>query len=142
MATVFSRIISGELPARLVWEDETCVAFLSTGPLSPGHTLVVPREEVDAWVDADPALVAHLMTVAQQIGRAQVQAFSARRAGLMVAGYEIPHLHVHVWPSNSLADFDLERVDNSPDPVDMDHAAARLRTALRELGHGGAVPQD
>ena len=84
----------------------------------------------------------HLMTVAQQLGKAQVRAFSAQRAGLMVAGYEILHLHVHVWPSNSLADFDLDRVDNSPDPAEMDDAAARLRAALRELGHGEVVPQD
>ena len=142
MASVFSRIIAGELPARFVWQAQPAVAFLSTGPLRPGHTLVVPREEVDAWVDADPALVTHLTTVAQQIGKAQVAAFSARRAGLMIAGYEIPHLHVHVWPSSSLADFDLDRVDDAPDPADMDDAAARLRAALRELGHGEVVPQD
>ena len=102
MATVFSRIIAGELPARFVWQDERCVAFLSAGPLATGHTLVVPREEVDQWVDADPDLVAHLTRVAQAIGRVQVRAFGASRAGLMVAGYEIPHLHVHVWPSNSM----------------------------------------
>ena len=60
----------------------------------------------------------------------------------MIAGYEIPHLHVHVWPSTSLADFDLARVDNAPDPADLDDAAARLRAALRDLGHGEVVPQD
>ena len=57
MATVFSRIVAGELPARFVWQDQTCVAFLSAAPLQPGHTLVVPREEVDEWVEVDPALV-------------------------------------------------------------------------------------
>lgn len=142
MTSVFTRIIAGELPARFVWQDEQCVAFLSAGPLAQGHTLVVPREEVDQWVDADPGLLAHLMQVAQRIGRAQVDAFGAQRAGLMVAGYEIPHLHVHVWPSTSLADFDLARVDNAPDPADLDDAAARLRAALRDLGHGEVVPQD
>lgn len=142
MASVFSRIIAGELPARFVWQDQTCVAFLSAAPLQPGHALVVPRAEVDEWVEVDPALVTHLTTVAQQIGKAQVAAFSAHRAGLMIAGYEIPHLHVHVWPSTSLADFDLARVDNAPDPADLDDAAARLRAALRELGHGEVVPQD
>ena len=142
MSSVFTRIIEGELPARFVWQDEQCVAFLSTGPLAPGHTLVVPRVEVDQWVDADPDLVAHLMRVAQQIGRAQVQAFGSQRAGLMVAGYEIAHLHVHVWPSNSMADYDMARVDNSPEPRDMDQAATRLRAALRAAGHTGQVPQD
>ena len=103
---------------------------------------MVPRAEVDEWVEVDPALVTHLTTVAQQIGKAQVAAFSARRAGLMIAGYESPHLHVQVWPSTSLADFDLARVDNAPDPADLDDAAARLRAALRDLGHGEVVPQD
>lgn len=142
MASVFTRIIDGELPARFVWQDEQCVAFLSAGPLAPGHTLVVPRVEVDQWVDADPALLAHLMQVAQRIGKAQVEAFGARRAGLMVAGYEIDHLHVHVWPSNSMADYDMDAVDNSPEPADLDDAARRLRAGLREAGHGPAVPQD
>lgn len=141
MTSVFTRIIQGELPARFVWQDERCVAFLSTGPLAPGHTLVVPREEVDQWVDADPELMAHLTRVAQRIGRAQVEAFGSQRAGLMVAGYEIAHLHLHVWPSNSMADYDMARVDNSPEQRHLDDAATRLRAALRAAG-GAGVPQD
>ncbi|MGW5853659.1 HIT family protein [Micrococcus sp. NPDC055215] len=142
MTSVFTRIIAGELPARFVWQDEQCVAFLSAGPLAQGHTLVVPREEVDQWVDADPGLLAHLMQVAQRIGRAQVDAFGAQRAGLMVAGYEIPHLHVHVWPSNSMDDYDMARVDNSSEPKDLEEAARRIRDGLRSAGHSAAVPQD
>lgn len=142
MTSVFTRIIAGELPARFVWQDEQCVAFLSAGPLAQGHTLVVPREEVDQWVDADPGLLAHLMQVAQRIGRAQVDAFGAQRAGLMVAGYEIPHLHVHVWPSNSMDDYDTARVDNSPEPKDLEEATRRIRDGLRSAGHSAAVPQD
>ncbi|MFB9069760.1 HIT family protein [Citricoccus parietis] len=142
MSTVFTRIINGELPGRFVWKDETCVAFLSIGPLTEGHTLVVPRAEVDLWTDAEPELVSHLMTVAQAIGQVQVQAFNAHRAGLMVAGYEIPHLHVHVWPSNSLDDFDLDQVDNNPEPEDLDEAADRIRAGLRVAGHTEYVPED
>ncbi|MGW9549831.1 HIT family protein [Citricoccus zhacaiensis] len=142
MSTVFTRIINGELPGRFVWKDETCVAFLSIGPLTQGHTLVVPRAEVDLWTDAEPELVSHLMTVAQTIGQVQVQAFNAHRAGLMVAGYEIPHLHVHVWPSNSLDDFDLDQVDNNPEPEDLDEAADRIRAGLRVAGHTEFVPED
>ncbi|VXB15648.1 HIT family protein [Citricoccus sp. K5] len=142
MSTVFTRIINGELPGRFVWKDETCVAFLSIGPLTQGHTLVVPRAEVDLWTDAEPELVSHLMTVAQAIGQVQVQAFNAHRAGLMVAGYEIPHLHVHVWPSNSLDDFDLDQVDNNPEPEDLDEAADRIRAGLRVAGHTEHVPED
>lgn len=142
MTTVFSRIINGELPGRFVWTDETCVAFLSIGPLTQGHTLVVPRAEVDKWTDAEPELVSHLMTVAQAIGTVQVQAFDAQRAGLMVAGYEVPHLHVHVWPSNSLEDFDLDQVDNRPEPADLDEAAEKIRAGLRVAGHAAFVPGD
>ncbi|REE02650.1 HIT family protein [Citricoccus muralis] len=142
MSTVFTRIINGELPGRFVWKDETCVAFLSIGPLTQGHTLVVPRAEVDLWTEAEPELVSHLMTVAQAIGQVQVQAFNAHRAGLMVAGYEIPHLHVHVWPSNSLDDFDLDQVDNNPEPEDLDEAADRIRAGLRVAGHTEYVPED
>lgn len=142
MSTVFTRIINGELPGRFVWKDETCVAFLSIGPLTQGHTLVVPRAEVDLWTDAEPELVSHLMTVAQAIGQVQVEAFNAHRAGLMVAGYEIPHLHVHVWPSNSLEDFDLDQVDNNPEPEDLDEAADRIRAGLRVAGHTEYVPED
>ncbi|XKH54628.1 HIT family protein [Citricoccus nitrophenolicus] len=142
MSTVFTRIINGELPGRFVWKDETCVAFLSIGPLTQGHTLVVPRAEVDLWTEAEPELVSHLMTVAQAIGQVQVQAFNAHRAGLMVAGYEIPHLHVHVWPSNSLEDFDLDQVDNNPEPEDLDEAAERIRAGLRVAGHTEHVPED
>ncbi|NUL48200.1 HIT family protein [Cellulosimicrobium funkei] len=141
MTTVFTRIINGELPGRFVWKDETCVAFLSIGPLTQGHTLVVPRAEVDLWTEAEPALVSHLMQVAQAIGTVQVEAFNAQRAGLMVAGYEVPHLHVHVWPSNSLEDFDLDQVDNHPDPADLDEAAEKIRAGLRVAGHTEFVPE-
>ena len=72
MSTVFTKIINGELPGRFVWSDDAAVAFLSINPLGPGHTLVVSRAEVDHWVDADAELLAHLTTVAQSIGTAQM----------------------------------------------------------------------
>ena len=139
-ATIFTRIINGEIPGRFVWRDETCVAFLDVAPLQPGHVLVVPVDEVDRWTDADPETVAHVMGVAHTIGKAQVEAFGAARAGLMVAGYEVPHLHVHVWPSNSLDDFDLDKVDNNPDAADLDAAAEKIRAGLRVAGHAEFVP--
>ena len=65
MPTIFSRIIAGELPARFVWKDDSCVAFLSNRPLRPGHALVVPRAEIDHWLDLDPGLLAHMSETAQ-----------------------------------------------------------------------------
>ena len=96
--TLFSRIIEGEIPGRFVWRDERCVAFLTIAPLRPGHTLVVPRAEVDEWTDADDDLMAHLMVVARRIGAAQKTGFDAPRAGLVVAGFEVAHLDVTYSP--------------------------------------------
>src|SRR6476659_2930461 len=96
MATIFTRIINGELPGRFVWRDDRCVAFLSINPLRPGHTLVIPRAEVDHWIDLPADENAHLMRVAHEIGRAQMAAFSPTRVALIIAGMEVPHVHLHV----------------------------------------------
>ncbi len=140
MSTLFTRIIEGELPGRFVWKDDDVVAFLSIGPLAEGHTLVVPREEVDRWTDASPELWGRLTAVAQTIGAAQVEAFGAARAGLIIAGFEINHLHLHVWPSNSEAEYDFKRAQHNPDPAVLDAAAEKIRAALRAAGHGDQVP--
>jgi len=141
MATLFTRIIEGELPGRFVWKDEQCVAFLSIGPLTTGHTLVVPRQEIDGWTDAPTELLVHLTEVAQIIGRAQIAAFGSARAGLEIAGFEVPHLHVHVWPTNSLEDFDLSRARSDVPAEEFDAALSTLRAALVTQGHGDYVPQ-
>lgn len=106
MPTIFSRIISGELPGRIVWSDDRVAAFLTIAPLTPGHTLVVPRAEVEEWTELDPELAAHVFAVAHTIGRALKKAFDAPRVGLVVAGFEVPHAHVHVfrpgrWPTST-----------------------------------------
>lgn len=142
MSTIFTKIIDGELPGRFIWQDEQCVAFLDIGPLAYGHTLVVPREEIDMWTQVPEELNAHLYTVASRIGNAQVTALGAARAGMMIAGYEVPHLHLHVFPTQSLADFDLSKVMRDPDQDKMDEAATKLRAALREAGHGEFIPAD
>jgi histidine triad (HIT) family protein len=134
MGSVFSRIIAGELPARFVWEDEHAVAFLSNRPLRPGHTLVVPRLEVDHWLDVDPQLLAHLTEVGQKIGRAQMAAFKPVRIGLMIAGLEVPHLHLHVVPIRGMQDLDFGNQDPNPDPKMMDDAADAIREELKRLG--------
>ncbi|GAA2030382.1 HIT family protein [Yaniella flava] len=142
MSTIFTKIIDGQLPGRFIWQDEQCAAFLDIGPLAYGHTLVVPREEIDMWTQVPEELNAHLYTVASRIGNAQVTALGAARAGMMIAGYEVPHLHLHVFPTQSLADFDLSKVMRDPDQDKMDEAATKLRAALREAGHGEFIPAD
>lgn len=142
MATVFTKIIEGEIPGRFVWQDDQCVGFLDINPLSYGHTLVVPRQEIDMWTDMPDELNAHLYIVASRIGAAQVKGLGAARAGMMIAGYEVPHVHLHVFPTQSLADFDLRKVMREPDDAKMDAAATNLRAALRDNGYGEFVPAD
>jgi diadenosine tetraphosphate (Ap4A) HIT family hydrolase len=131
VATIFTRIINGELPASFVYTDELVVAFLSNAPLTVGHTLVVPREEIDQWTDAGEPLLHHCMDVARRIGNAAKQAFGAPRAGLVIAGLEVPHLHVHVFPAWTLDDFSLTGVKQAS-AAELDQAAARLRGALQD----------
>jgi len=128
--TIFTRIIDGDIPGRFVHRDEQCVAFLSIAPLRPGHTLVVPIEEIDHWIDAPVALNAHLLEVAQRVGQAQQQVWSPTKVGLIVAGLEVPHLHLHVVPMRSEADLHFGNADQHPDPAALDEAATRLRDAL------------
>ena len=133
MASLFTRIINGELPARFVWQDDKCVAFLSIRPLRPGHTLVVPRAEVDHWLDADADLLAYLMKTAQMVGRAQMAAFKPARIGMMIAGLEVPHLHIHVVPIRGMQDLDFANQVPNPDEAMMDSAAAAIRQQLEKL---------
>jgi histidine triad (HIT) family protein len=129
MPTLFTRIINRELPGKFVYEDEVAVGFLSINPITPGHTLVVPRLEVDQWTDAPDDVLAHLTAVAKTVGSAVKAAFDAPRAGLIIAGLEVPHLHIHVLPVWSLGDFDFARAKPAPGE-ELDDAAAKLRAAL------------
>jgi histidine triad (HIT) family protein len=140
MATLFTKIIEGEIPGRFVWRDERAVVFLTIAPIAPGHALVVPVDEVDHWVDLDAGLAAHLMDVARHVGQAQMAAFSPTRIGMIIAGLEVPHSHMHLIPIDTEADLSFARADHDPDPAALDDAAERLRAALREAGHGDVVP--
>ena len=133
MASIFTRIINGELPARFVYQDDSCVAFLSIRPLRPGHTLVVPRREVDHWLDVDPDQLSHLTAVAQKIGRAQMAAFKPVRIGMMIAGLEVPHLHIHVVPIRGMHDLDFANQDPHPDEAIMGAAAEAIKAELKKL---------
>jgi diadenosine tetraphosphate (Ap4A) HIT family hydrolase len=133
MASVFTKIINGDLPGRFVYSDDDVVAFLTVGPMTQGHTLVVPRAEVDNWQDVDPALFHRVMDVSQRIGKAVCAAFGAQRAGMIIAGLEVPHLHVHVFPAYNLTDFGFANVDHNPTPESLDEAQRKIKTALAEL---------
>lgn len=140
MSTLFTKIIDGAIPARFVWSDERCVGFLSINPLGPGHTLVVPREEVDQWVDASPDLLAHLTAVSHDIAQVVRALWSPPRVAFMIAGFEVPHLHLHVYPAWTMAAFDFANAAAEVDGAEQDAIAARLRDGLRDAGHGEHVP--
>ena len=135
VTTLFTRIIDGELPGRFVWRDELAVAFLTIEPRAPGHTLVVPRAAVDRWLDVGEPTMIHLMAIAHRIGEAQRDEWNSDRAGIMIEGYMVPHLHIHVWPSWSPFEFHPSGIDRTPKPAALEAAAVRLRRRLRENGH-------
>jgi histidine triad (HIT) family protein len=136
--TLFTRIINGEIPGRFVWKDEHCVAFMTIAPIRPGHTLVVPRQEIDSWVDAPPELTAHMFETARHIACGIHSAFPCTKVGLMIAGLEVPHMHIHLTPINAIKDMDFALQDNNAKPADLDAAAEKLRAALRTLGYAEA----
>ncbi|MEJ5929027.1 HIT family protein [Corynebacterium sp. H128] len=132
MTSVFTKIINGELPGRFVYRDDKVVAFLTIEPLNYGHTLVVPIEEVDKWTDLDPATWSHLSEVAQKIGQAIIAAFDCERAGFIIAGFDVPHTHIHVFPTNHMNEYDFKRAlhMDETDPEKMDDAAEKIKAAL------------
>jgi histidine triad (HIT) family protein len=139
MPTIFTRIIDGELPGTFVWRDDRAVALMSINPLARGHVLVVPKAVVDHWIDLDPAVAGHLFDVSRVIGAAQAAAFHCVRVGLIIAGYEVPHTHVHVIPTSSMRELNFANAAASVDPAELESAAEAIRTQLRAAGCDGVV---
>jgi histidine triad (HIT) family protein len=140
MSTIFSRIIEGEIPGRFVWRDDDVVAFLPIALLAPGHTLVVPIEPVDHWIDLEPDLNARVWTVAQTISRALDSIYHPTKVGVLVVGEEVPHAHVHLVPFTNLGQMSFANQDTDPNPEALDEQEQALRAALRDAGHGASVP--
>jgi diadenosine tetraphosphate (Ap4A) HIT family hydrolase len=130
MATIFTRIIAGEIPGTFVYRDDQCVAFLSINPLAHGHTLVVPIAEVDHWVDLEPSLAAHLFEVSHRIGKAQQAAFGCDRVGVIIAGYEVPHTHIHLVPTEHMGQLNFANAAASASREALESAAEAIRAAL------------
>lgn len=142
MSTVFTKIIDGEIPGRFVWADDRCVVFATIAPITDGHVLVVPRAEVEQYTDAPEDLLAHLSAVAKTVGLAQQAAWGAPRAAVLVAGFEVPHLHLHVLPAWDESSLRFDNARSDVPAAELDAAAERLRGALRDAGHGAHVPAE
>ena len=104
MATIFSRIVAGEIPCHKVAEDEEFFAFLDINPVSKGHTLVIPKEEIDYIFDVEDASLGRMMAFAKRVARAQETAIPCKRVGLAVMGLEVPHAHIHLIPITKESD--------------------------------------
>ena len=139
MPTLFTKIINGELPGRFVWKDDHAVAFLTIRPIQAGHTLIVPRLEVDHWLDLPPSTSAHLFDVGRKVGRAIQEAFKPTKVGMMIAGLEVPHTHLHLVPIWKISDMDFAGQKDAS-AAELDDAAAKIRAALR--AHGAAHVSD
>jgi len=139
MPSVFTQIIRGEVPGHFVWKDEVCVAFLTIAPLKPGHTLVVPREEVDSWTDLEPAVMKHLIGVAHAIGQALDKAYRPEKVGLTILGLEVRHVHLHVSCIWKPTDLDFGNANHNASPESIAKDAEIVRNALRDLGHAEFV---
>ncbi|MBX2988584.1 MAG: HIT family protein [Bdellovibrionaceae bacterium] len=109
MASVFTRIIQGELPCYKIHEDEETFSFLALDQVNPGHTLVIPKEEHNSWMDVPEDLYAKIHLQSQRIGRALMKATGCPRVGQIVAGFEVPHYHLHLIPAWSIPDLDFKR---------------------------------
>ena len=139
MPTIFTRIIDGQIPGTFIWKDDWCVVFMSINPMALGHALVVPREEVDHWVDASPELADHLFAVTRIIGVAQREAFGCDRVGVIIAGYEVPHTHIHVIPTMDMSQLSFANAALTIDRDLLEDSAEKIRVALRTAGYTHVV---
>ena len=130
MATLFTHIINGDIPGTFVYRDELCVVFLTINPLADGHVLVVPIEEVDHWVDLSPSLSQHLFAISHHISKALQTAFPCERVGLIIAGYEVNHCHIHLIPTQNLGQFNFANAAASVKREDLEAHAERILAAL------------
>ena len=128
MTTIFTRIIKGELPGTFVHRDDDVVVFMSINPIAPGHALVVPVAEVDQWTDVEPRTRAKLFEVAHRVGEAQKKAFFCNRVALIIAGFEVPHCHLHVIPANDMGDVSFANAAAKVDPDELRRLAEAIKS--------------
>ncbi len=130
MPSIFTRIINREIPAHIVAESEDFLAFLDINPLVEGHTLVIPKKEVDYLFDLDDETLAGLNLFAKKVAKAIDSISDCERVGVSVVGLEVPHAHVHLIPINSVDDMNFARMKLSPSQEELSATAERIKAAL------------
>ncbi|MFA5540205.1 MAG: HIT family protein [Bacteroidales bacterium] len=109
MASIFSKIAKGEIPSYKIAETENCFAFLDISPIAKGHTLVIPKQEIDYIFDVEDDLLSELNIFAKKVAKAIQKAYPCPKVGIAVVGLEVPHAHIHLVPLNSVGDLDFKR---------------------------------
>ena len=130
MSTIFTKIIQREIPCHLIAEDDRFMAFLDVMPLVEGHTLVIPKQEIDYIFDLDPELLGDLMKFAQTIAPAIKKAIPCKRVGVAVIGLEVPHAHVHLVPMNRMMDINFSQEKLKPSQESLAQTAELIRSFL------------
>jgi histidine triad (HIT) family protein len=130
MATIFTKIINGEIPCYKIAEDDRFLAFLDIHPLAKGHTLVIPKQETDYLFDLDDELIAGLFVFAKKTARAIDSVMDCKRVGVAVLGLEVPHAHIHLIPVNNLYDIEFSKPKIKLSPEEFEEIAAKIRSAL------------
>ena len=134
MASIFTKILAGELPGHFVWKDDLCFAIMTIQPIRAGHLIVIPNEEVNHWDDVPPATAAHLMKISQMLAKAIKSVVTCKRVGMTIIGLEVPHTHIHLIPIDSMADLDFKNASAASAEA-LAASAADIGKALREFGH-------
>jgi histidine triad (HIT) family protein len=130
MASIFTKIVSGEIPCHKIAENEKFLAFLDIMPLATGHTLVIPKKEVDYIFDVNDDDYAELWAFAKYVAKAVGQAIPCKRVGVAVIGLEVPHAHIHLVPLNKVGDINFERPKLNPSQDELLDAANKIREKL------------
>ncbi|MEX2511464.1 MAG: HIT family protein [Cyclobacteriaceae bacterium] len=133
MPSIFSKIIQREIPAYIVAEDESHIAFLDIMPLVKGHILVVPKKEVDYIFDLEESLYSSLQLFAKKVAKAQEEVISCNRIGIAVIGLEVPHAHIHLVPLRSMGDIDFSRPKLKLSSEEMSDIAEKIKTAFDSI---------
>ena len=130
MATIFSRIVTGEIPCYKIAENEKCFAFLDINPLAKGHTLIIPKQETDYLFDLDDDLLVQLSLFSKKVARAIEKAIPCKRIGVAVLGLEVPHAHIHLVPLQTEADISFSKPKLKLEPTEMEQIAAKIKSFM------------
>ena len=130
MASIFTRIVQGEIPCYKIAEDENYFAFLDINPLAKGHTLIIPKQETDYYFDLGDEILGGMQVFAKKVARAIDEVMDCKRVGVVVLGLEVPHAHIHLIPINSLYDIEFSRPKLKLSPTEFEDIAQKIRSAL------------